>query len=478
MNVLTVIDRDGEATNVGLEAQCALQEGDTSRSAQFFKRAGEILESAVARLEKPSERDLARFLAATHYYKGGIYLEAARVCRKIQERRLPSRVRHLYPPFLTDVKERSAPDYAARYTEMVKERYQRVTVEGDRTAAQEVIDLLIAHPYLFPRDRMAHMRARCCDVLGHRRATTLFFRDAWRFNPDNPHYPLAYVDSLCKEGKHAEAWKVVESEFADHPGVRSSICAMLVINAIRIRDGLSDQARGDGEPQASVTELLRHFEAAEVAYRSLAPTERTRIALLIDLAFSIAFVAYLELDDATKQLETLNRWIELRPDRPDPRVFRGMISHPGADSIRDFEMAVRLGSADPWPFYSLAAEALRARDFRECERLARLALERDPDVEIRATLLAWRAISLWHRRSRAARQIRELFDEARRLNPGDSRIESYAQAYEQGAMPPDVSSLLPAGGSAISMERAQRYAMESSRRVLDGMSPTHSGTAA
>ena len=92
--------------------------------------------------------------------------------------------------------------------------------EGDRP--------LIAHPYLFPRERMAHIRARCCDVLGRRRATTLFYRDAWRFNPDDPYHYLPYLDSLCKEGKHAEAWKIVEGELADRPDDASSICAISV----------------------------------------------------------------------------------------------------------------------------------------------------------------------------------------------------------------------------------------------------------
>ena len=104
MNVLDVIDEKGEVTASPLEAQIALEDGDTIRSAQLFKQAGEMLESSVARLTKPSERDLARFLAATHYYKGGAYHEAARVCDRIQERRLPARVRHLYPPFLKDVR--------------------------------------------------------------------------------------------------------------------------------------------------------------------------------------------------------------------------------------------------------------------------------------------------------------------------------------------------------------------------------------
>ncbi len=48
-----------------------------------------MMESAVAGLKKASERDLARFLVASHYYYGGHYDQAARVCKTIQEKRTP-----------------------------------------------------------------------------------------------------------------------------------------------------------------------------------------------------------------------------------------------------------------------------------------------------------------------------------------------------------------------------------------------------
>lgn len=476
MNVLDAIDEKGDVTRVALEAQIALEDGDTIRSAQLFRQAGEMLESSVARLTKASERDLARFLAATHYYKGAAYQDAARMCDRIQGRRLPARVRHLYPPFLEDVRERSAPGYAERYTEGIRELYGRATREGDPTASQKVIDLLIAHPYLFPRDRMAHMRARCCDVLGRRRSTTLFYRDAWRFNPDRPYGLPPYLDSLCKEGKHAEAWEVVERELRERPGARSAACAMLVINAIRIRDSQSSPAEGPGGPRASLTDLLGYFESAETAYRSLTPPERAKIALLIDFAFSIAWVAYVELVDATGQRETLNRWIELRPDRPDPYVIRGMMTHPGQDSIRDFQAAERLGSSDPWPYYSLAADALRTREFRECDRLSRLALERDPGAEIRATLLTWRAISLWNL-GRKRTDVRKLFDEARTLKPDDPMIADYARAFEDET-PPTSPSAIRMNGDCHRMELAERYASSSASSLLESTNPILSGSAA
>ena len=237
MTVFEAVGKQGEVTRIASEGQIAVQAGDTPRARPLFQQAAEMMESAVGDLKKPSERDLARFLVATHYYLGGHYDQAAKVCERIQEKRLPSRVRHLYPPFLKDVQERSAPDYADRYGEILFSQNEHVRNEGDPSAAQKVIEILMEHPYLIPHDQMANLRANCAVVLGRQRAASLFFRDAWRFDPENPSYLYSYLDSLCKEGRHAEAWAIVEEDLANHPGARSSINAMYVINAILVRDG-------------------------------------------------------------------------------------------------------------------------------------------------------------------------------------------------------------------------------------------------
>jgi hypothetical protein len=339
MNVLGVIDRNGEVTNVALEAQVALQNGDTTRSAHLFNKAGEMLESSVERLAKASDRDLARFFAATHYFKGGAYQETARVCGKIREQRLPARFRHLYPPFLKDVRERSAPDYVAGYDRVLRADFQKAIGHDDPSAAQRVIDILKDHPYILKRPFMAYVRARCCEVLGIRQVATSFFRHAWRFEPDNPLYSLAYLDSLCKEGKHVEAWAVVEERLEQHSGALSSIYAMSVINAILERDRAASTPVDEQVRRRE--ELLRHFASALGACQSMAPAERSAIAPQIDYAFLIAWVPYTEAHDVAEQMILINRWIELNPDSPHPRVLRRMITDSGEASAGDAREGIR-----------------------------------------------------------------------------------------------------------------------------------------
>ena len=78
LTVLDAVDKQGEVTRIALEAQIALEAGDTLRAQSLFHQAAEMMESAVTGLKKASERDLARFLVATHYYLGGHYDRAAR----------------------------------------------------------------------------------------------------------------------------------------------------------------------------------------------------------------------------------------------------------------------------------------------------------------------------------------------------------------------------------------------------------------
>jgi hypothetical protein len=232
MNVILAVDPKGDVTRISLEARIALQHGETTSCARLNRQAAEMIESAVSGLKRPSERDHARFLAATHYYEGGHYERAAEVCEKIRESRLPARYRQLYRPFLKQVTERSAPGYAARYRDRIDNAFRRAVKEGDHSAAQEVIDILKDHQFLLPQDQMAYVRARCIETLGQRPIASSFYRAAWQFNPEEPNYLSSYLDSLCKEGKHVEARAIVEAELANHPGVRSSVNAMHVINAI------------------------------------------------------------------------------------------------------------------------------------------------------------------------------------------------------------------------------------------------------
>jgi tetratricopeptide (TPR) repeat protein len=326
------------------------------------------------------------------------------------------------------------------------------------------------HPYLLRQDQMASVRGRCAELLGRQRAASLFYRDAWRFDPENPNYLSFYLDSLCREGRDEEAWGIVQEELASHPGAPSSVNAMHVINALLVRNRQSGRVVDQQEVDQRRIELLKHFESALGAYESTPPAEWAKMAPWMDYSFMIIFASYEESKDIDKQMETLHRWIERRPDSPYPRVLRGMMTYPGEAANTDFREAIRLGSPDPLPYYFLAHAALRSQDFRECDRLCSLALQRNPEPEIHAALLSWRAISRWNL-GRKKSQVRKLFEEAMRLKPDDSLIASYAQEFDDDQSTPRVPSSLQHDGTEHLREQAQQYVSERSRMRIEEISP-------
>jgi hypothetical protein len=466
LTVLEAVDKQGEVTRTALQANIALEDGDTPRARLLFRQAAAMMESAVAGLGKPSERDLARLLVATHYYKGGHYDQAAKVCERIQERRLPSRVRHLYSPFLKKVQERSAPDYADRFGEILFSQNERVRKAGDPAAAQRVIEILMEHSYLLPHDQMAYLRAKCAEVLGRQRAASLFYRDAWRFNQENLHYLMFCLDSLCKEGRYEEAWAIVDEELVKHPGVRSSI------NAIFVRHRRFATIPDLQERQRFLADMTKHLELAWESFRSLSPQERTKLTSQMDWAFTLTWDVNRELKDAEEQRKMLDRWIELLPDSPYPRILRGAANYPGEASKEDFREAIRLKSPEPWPYYFLAQEALRSRNFQECFRLSTLALQRNPRPDIRAVLLSWQAISRWNLGLAKPHEIRKLFNEAKQLKPDDPLIASYAQGFEDDERKPRFPTEIGLESEERTREQAKRYVDELSKRDIEDMSPT------
>ena len=467
MSILEEIDQKGEVTNIALEAQAALQDGDTERSARLFRKAGEMLEASVAGLARPSERDLARFLAATHYYKGGAYPEAARLCIRIQPGRLPSRVRHLYPPFLKDVGERSDPGYRDNHDHILQKIFLRAINGGDIKSAQKVIDLLKEHPYILPPTHMAFVRARCCELLGKQRAATLFYQRAWQFDPDNGFYPYAYLNSLCKQGKHAEAWKIVEEQLDKNPGARWSFYALSVTHAATI-----------GKIPFVSHERIRDIARCFIrSIRTMSPEEERALDPLIDHAFLLAWFTYFEMDEIGGQNEVLESWIETRPKSPRPYELRGLAAYPGPASERDFREAVRLGSKDPLPYYFLAHDALTSGRFLECERLCDQAIRSGPEPTTRADLLVWQAVSRWSLgRDRA--QVRPLLAEARDLRPDDVPIAELVRSFEENGVAAHPPVPIPWKDDPAWVEQARRLFGEDMMRRSENERPHPDNIAA
>ncbi len=247
---------------------------------------------------------------------------------------------------------------------------------------------------------------------------------------------------------------------------------MHVLNAMLLTSGQVGSVVDQQEVEQRRVELIKHFKSALESYRSLTSMEQMKISPWMEYALMIVFVVQEESKDPANQLETLHCWIELFPDSSYPRVLRGMMTYPGDAANTDFREAIRLRSPDPLPYHYVAFQVLGSRNFYECDRLCTLALQRNPQADIRASLLSWQAISRWNLGLDGPQQIRKLFDEARQLKPEDPVIASYAEAFNDHQEAPQVSSSLPVESEEHRRERVKQYAHElQKKKSIKGMNP-------
>lgn len=183
-----VADPKGTASVLNLEAMGALARGDTALAQQKRKEAGEILERRMKAVSRAREKHYLRFLAATQFYKGGLYQRASDLAEQIDPKLLDARARELLPPFLKDVRERSSPGYLGRMR-------AKMDVLWNSQDWKAVLELLAEHQYFLTPGGSAWVRGVCCLQLGEPKASAIFFAQAVR-------HPEAVALSLQQACSH------------------------------------------------------------------------------------------------------------------------------------------------------------------------------------------------------------------------------------------------------------------------------------
>jgi tetratricopeptide (TPR) repeat protein len=359
-----------------MQAQVALDEGDTPRAQKLFKESAEKYGTAAASLEQPSQQELARFLAATQYYKGGCYPQALALCEKIRSERLPRRVRDFFAPFWQDVRERAAPDYRFKMRALLKK-------DIDEENYQNILDTFHRHPYIVSAPWMAYWRGWSCLKLNDLRAATLFFRDAWKFDPSNDTLFSLYLDSLCREGNFSQAWELLESRLKTNAQWRTFLDASVV------RSRQAEGAAPAGVRLDFRREQVKLFEEFWGRYRALPADERSNSPRYLAPAVTRAWYAYRELNQADQGQALLDEWVALPPPSPRAYTTRGVLAYPAPAALADFRRAVELGADEVWPYYFLARHALEQGDRAGCAHFCDEALRRKSDPEVRDQLLEW-----------------------------------------------------------------------------------------
>ena len=419
--MLSSMDKSGEVTRTSAEAQRALNAGDTERARALFEQAGERLEAAIVNTRKQGEKHLARFLAATQYYKGGHYGKALELCRRAQADLLPAEVRPLYPQFFSDVRDRSSQDYTARVRKALSGHWRK-------REFQRVLEVLQEHPYVFPRGGMAFLRAVCCEHLHDYHAAAVFYADALRHSrpdPDLVFTSVAYPLTLAQQGNVPEAWQYIEHQLREIPH------AVTFINASLLRFRQASATTSGQERRHLSEEQIRFVEEAWSRFQGLPPDQRSHPSMreFMTLGFEAAAFGLLRLEHGERALEVCQTALELDPSSPSPWTVRGIITYPEPRAVADFQEAVRLGEQSYYPYYFLAHTALMQNRFEECEEWCRQALRHRPSRAIEAQLWEWVAISR-AQQGATRREVGELFERAQGLDPENQRIRHNRAVFE------------------------------------------------
>lgn len=418
-------DHRTEASIASMEGQGALSRGDTDHARECFKRAAKLLEDQVKSASKTSEKQLLRFLAASQYFKGGLYEEALKLCRKIDKRLLPKNVQHLYPAFLRDVQTRSSPKYEGEFRFALVRAYRQPD-------PQKVLELLKNEPFILSPAALAFTRAVACEDLKDYRAAALFFAKAHSLQPHDLEsqyvsaaLPLQLMGQPNREDEVAE---YIAFQLQYLPVFSTFITASLLNYYRKSKAASPNEARGFARQQIS------YFEQARTVYQTKAEMYRSHPELreLLMLGFNSAPFGYIRLGEKQKALEICDEAVALSPMSPWPYTMRGLMTYPAERANSDFRQAVDLKDPSYTPYYYLAHDALKRSEYDEAIRWAESAIERQPSPSIEAQLCGWIAIAK-DELGFSREVVKEWFQRARDLESSPEIEQNYLLFQSRGA---------------------------------------------
>lgn len=377
-----IIDEGGRSTIASAEAQAAIGVGDTRLARAKYAEAGALLEGECGRARKPEDQHLARFLAATQFYRGGHYLRSLSLTKQIRADFLPKGVASLLPGFLRDVEERASPEYESQIR-------SRILALGERDDYAGILGLLQEHPFVLDPANMAMVRAVCCEWLGNYQAAAMFYSSAAQLGLDDSvvfSALSAWPLHLAGEGKLEEAWEYVQRQLEIVPNVVSkALASILSYHRARLTD--------ESVQQELYREQLSYFDKARADYAML-PTDQVHPGIrdVMILGYEAAAMALLGMGDSEAAWKMADEAIAFNESAAGPWLVRGIVSYPEPRAIVDLERAIELGESSYIPLRYLAHYAMRRGDFSAALTFLKEATKRAGDqIDAESELREWQA---------------------------------------------------------------------------------------
>ena len=253
-----------------------------------------------------------------------------------------------------------------------------------------------------------HFRGSCWSVMGVPEVAVQFYAEATRLAPENEQFQGVYLNAL-KKTNFEEARKRANEVLAKPEGHDLALvtyAADVEVASINDDDGAHDKVRAK-RVVPILENVIGHLVAGEV---------NPLAASVLGMAGMLLSNCYMMLGHTQQAFGLLSFLISMDPQNPLLYAARGKLNYPTTvESVKDLEVALRLGMPMSWPFVWIATYYLENGNYAACKKTCLEGLERRLVPRIRSELLELLAIA---EASSGApeRDVREFFEQAIRTD--------------------------------------------------------------
>jgi tetratricopeptide (TPR) repeat protein len=283
---------------------------------------------------------------------------------------------------------------------------------------EDVLSLLRKDRTFGPPDRVAYLRAKAYERLGHLNSSLMFMEYAARQRPDDVTYRWSVMELLFEVKRFDEAVTLAEMQIersTREPGLLIQ-AASILLRAAKERPGNQNRAIFE--------------QAIDVLEGALQASSRLLPAVVVFGYLTLGF-CYEALKQWPLARNAYDRALQVRPDDPTVLAARGLLlmrlDPPSA--ISDFRLAVERGTVPIAPYLYVAHDALVRGDYAHCLDLCIRILSLTQRPRVLAAALQWAAIAQLELGG-SPEVARQNFERALDLDPLNEQIRTNLEQFE------------------------------------------------
>ena len=237
-------------------------------------------------------------------------------------------------------------------------------------------------------DRVAYLRARAYDELGHLDTALVFMGYASEAKPDNENYEYFVISYLSRLNQSDKALQRAEQyiQFGNNSiDVRIQYAALLFMTA-------------EGEEMEERTPILRRaIDVLSPLLQEARLDTNIPIAVLL-LGFLTLGSCYEDLSRSDEALKAYSDALQIDPDNMDALTLRGILlaKSDWRTAISDLERVVENNSPNAAAYLYVAYDSLLLGEFARCIQICHKIQGMTDKADTLAAIWQWTAISQYH----------------------------------------------------------------------------------